>query len=106
MICHVVWAKAPRIENTPKIVRATMIVRLRPKRSPAEPSVMAPRAMPIVLAVITHVMSVAAMPKSAAIEEPMKAIDWVSNPSSRATTKHRSTISQRRLFIGRSSMTC
>jgi hypothetical protein len=71
--------------------KATMTAFLRPILSPSEPRLIAPIAIPIVLAVMTHVISAACIPNSSAMAGPMNAIDCVSKPSSSAMVKQRPT---------------
>ena len=81
------------------------MVFFRPIRSPKVPRDIAPTHMPTVLAVITQVMSVACRPKSSAIAGPMNAMDCVSNPSSNAITKQRTTMDHRLNPMGVLSIT-
>lgn len=103
-ICSGAVANAATTENAPNNASATSTARLRPIRSPSEPRVIAPSAIPTVLAVMTQVISAACMPNSSAMAGPMNAMDWVSKPSKSAMTTlglAKSTAAMGSIGIGR-----
>ncbi len=53
---------------------------------------------------MTQVISAGFMPNSCAMAGPMKAMDWVSKPSSSAMMKHSPTTAQRRPVMDPASM--